>query len=46
MYRSWGYATTIATVSVAASGMVTVGTKLVLPGDRRHAVVRHGPPDR
>ena len=31
MYRSWGYATTIATVSVAASGMVTVGTKLVLP---------------
>jgi uncharacterized membrane protein YbhN (UPF0104 family) len=31
MYRSWGYSTTIATVSVAASGMVTVGTKLVLP---------------
>lgn len=31
MYRSWGYSTTVSTVSVAASGMVTVGTKLVLP---------------
>jgi uncharacterized membrane protein YbhN (UPF0104 family) len=31
MYRSWGYSTTLSTVSVAASGMVTVGTKLVLP---------------
>ena len=31
MYRSWGYAATIAMVSVAASGFVTVGTKLVLP---------------
>ena len=31
MYRSWGYSNTLATVSVAASGMVTVGTKLVLP---------------
>ncbi|HET9600855.1 MAG TPA: lysylphosphatidylglycerol synthase domain-containing protein [Acidimicrobiales bacterium] len=31
MYRSWDYSMTIATVSVAASGMVTVGTKLVLP---------------
>src|SRR5918993_5171097 len=31
MYRSWGYPATTATVSVAASGFVTVGTKLVLP---------------
>src|SRR5918994_4096111 len=31
MYRSWGYPSTTATVSVAASGFVTVGTKLVLP---------------
>jgi uncharacterized membrane protein YbhN (UPF0104 family) len=31
MYRSWGYSSTVSTVSVAASGMVTVGTKLVLP---------------
>jgi uncharacterized membrane protein YbhN (UPF0104 family) len=31
MYKSWGYSTTVSTVSVAASGMVTVGTKLVLP---------------
>jgi uncharacterized membrane protein YbhN (UPF0104 family) len=31
MYRSWGYSPTVSTVSVAASGMVTVGTKLVLP---------------
>ncbi len=31
MYRSWGYSATVSTVSVAASGMVTVGTKLVLP---------------
>jgi uncharacterized membrane protein YbhN (UPF0104 family) len=42
MYRSWGYSNTVSTVSVAASGMITVGTKLVLPAIAAVALLLSG----